>query len=164
MKVILVRFLQFVPKDVLMEKRMKKIFILTLVIVIMLSGCKVIPEGSLFSPKSIAPEIVPGITRVEGTLLNLKSAPLKQVAVHFAQVYRENGKAAFLYDAGSSPSALTNKQGEFTFEELPAGEYVVIIGDPMTSYRILPDDKGESRVVIAQGGQTLDLGEMIIDQ
>ena len=142
---------------------MKKLFFLTFVFIIMLSGCKVIPEGKLFNPKSIAPKIVPGVTRVEGSLLNLKSSPLKQVAVHFAQVYRENGKAAFLYDAGSSPSVLTNKKGEFSFEELPAGEYVVIIGDPMTSYRILLDDKGESQVVIAQGGQTLDLGEMIID-
>ncbi len=143
---------------------MKKLTILSVIILILLSGCRVISGDSLFSSKSIAPKIVPGVTQVEGVLVNLQKSPLKEVAVHFAQVYRDKGKAAFLYDAGTSPSVLTDKQGKFSLAELPAGEYVMIIGDPMTSYRILPDEKGESRVILAQGGQTLDFGELVIDQ
>jgi len=143
---------------------MKKKILLLLCMAILLSGCRVITEDSPFDSKSAAPKIVPGTALVDGTLLNINSAPIKETAVHFAQVYREKGKAAFLYDAGSSPSTMTDKKGNFSLAELAAGEYVVIVGDPMTSYRILLDENGESRVIVAQGGQTVNLGELIVDK
>jgi hypothetical protein len=59
---------------------------------------------------------------------------------------------------------MTDKKGNFSLAELAAGEYIVIVGDPMTSYRILLDENGESRVIVAQGGQTINLGELIVDK
>lgn len=143
---------------------MKTKLLIILLFVMFLPGCKVVTEKSPFDAKSVAPKITPGVAYVDGTLLNINRNPLKQTAIHFAQVFRENGKAAFLYDAGSSPSALSDKNGQFSIAELPAGEYVAIIGDPMTSYRILLDENGESRVILAQGGQTINLGDLLIDK
>jgi hypothetical protein len=141
---------------------MKKILLLSMMLSILLSGCHVISEAEGIVAKQSAPKIIPGVVTIVGTLLGTDEEPVSKMPVHFAQVFREKGKAAFLYDAGASPSAVTGKDGSFSMTDIQSGEYVMIIGDPMVSYEIIKDDSGEPVVIVAQGGETLDLGNVII--
>lgn len=141
---------------------MKKILFLSMILSILLSGCHVISEAEGIVAKQSAPKIIPGVVTIVGTLLGTDEEPVSKTPVHFAQVFREKGKAAFLFDAGASPSTVTGKDGSFLIADIQSGEYVLIIGDPMVSYEIIEDDSGEPFVIVAQGGETLDLGNVLM--
>ncbi len=139
---------------------MKKILFIFVILSILLSGCHVISEAEGIVSKQSAPKIVPGVVTVEGTLIKSDEEPAAKMPVHFALVYRDKGKAAFVFDAGASPSAVTDKNGYFTISDMESGEYVMIVGDPMVSYEIIKDDNGEPTVFVAQGGESLKLGNV----
>lgn len=137
---------------------MKRAAIILLIISSLLAGCHVITEDQAISAKSAAPKIVPGVTSVTGTVLGTENKPVAGTPIHFAQVFRENDSAAFLFDAGNSPSVISGEDGSFTIGDLAAGEYVLVVGDPMSTYAILSEVDGSPKVLVAQGGETLDMG------
>lgn len=141
---------------------MKNILVISLIVSLLLSGCHVISEAEGIAAKQSAPKIIPGVVTIVGTVIGSDEQPVSKMPVHFAQVYRDKGKAAFLFDAGASPSTMTGKDGSFSIVDMQSGEYVMIVGDPMVSYEIIKDDSGEPIVYIAQGGETLDLGRVLI--
>jgi hypothetical protein len=141
---------------------MKKKIIFLIVAVFFLAGCHVVSEDQKASAKSVAPKIIPGTANVSGILLNSTGSPLENVDIHFAQVYRKDKSAAFLFDSGNSPSTITGKDGSFSFKELAAGEYVLVVGNPNSSYVIVKDDNGTQKVIVAQGGDVVDLGSIMV--
>ncbi len=142
---------------------MKKVLFLCIIFSILLTGCHVVSDVEGIMSKQSAPKIIPGVAVITGTLASAEGSSLPQMPVHFAQVFRQDGKAAFLYDTGSSPSVITDKQGFFEIGEVTAGEYLLIIGDPMTDYKFYQDNTGEPIVIIAQGGETVDLGTIEVN-
>jgi hypothetical protein len=141
---------------------MKKRLLLIIIAVFLLAGCHVVSEDQNTSTKSITPKIASETTKVSGILLNSSKKPLAKVDIHFAQVYRQKKSAAFLFDSGNSPSTITGIDGSFSIKDLAAGEYVLIVGNPTSKYVILKGDDGTQKVIVAQGGEALDLGSMIV--
>jgi hypothetical protein len=144
---------------------MKRIItIIGILMVLLLAGCHVVAEGQTISTtKNAAPKIVGGVSTMNGAILNSQNQPIQSVPVHFAQVYREKGSAAFLFDAANSPSVVSGTDGSFSISNLDAGEYVIVVGDPMSDYAIVAETDGTPRVVVAQGGETMDLGLLSVN-
>lgn len=141
---------------------MKRITFLASIIALCLAGCHVVGSGKEISPKSVEPKIVPGVTTVSGMIISQDDKPIAGTPVHFAQVYREDGSAAFLYDASNSPSVISGENGDFNITELTAGEYVIVVGDPMSTYSIVSDEDGTPRVFVVQGSEPLVLQEVTV--
>jgi hypothetical protein len=140
------------------------ITIIGILVVFLLAGCHVIAEGQTISTsRSAAPKIVGGVSTMNGAILNAQNQPIQSAAVHFAQVYRDKGSAAFLFDASNSPSVVSGPDGSFSISNLDAGEYVIVVGDPMSDYAIVSEADGTPKVVVAQGGGTIDLGLLSVN-
>ena len=137
---------------------MKKSLIWMFFILFLLTSCSVTGSKSKeIQPVPETKSVVDG-TQATGRLLNTKKKAVQGASIYLAQVYRQDGKAAFLLDSGNSPSAKTDKKGNFSINDVTAGEYVLVIGNPMSKYQILSNDKNEPVVFTIEGGKANDLG------
>jgi len=112
-------------------------------------------------PSAIAPN--PGTTTVKGRLVSATSGkPFSNEYVALAEVHRnEQGVAAFGLNTRSSPQTSSDENGNFIFKDIPAGEYVVVVGDPMTKSMVLNDlTTGNAKVWNPQADQVLEIGEL----
>lgn len=141
---------------------MKRLGMLVILCAILLSGCHVVSQEAEFASKEYGPKVIAGPGTVHGMLVAADQKPIAGTAVHFAQVFRSEDSAAFLYDAGNSPSVLSADDGTFSMANLEAGEYVVVIGDPMTNYQIITDDGTNPKVFVVQGGESLEIGPLAV--
>lgn len=123
--------------------------------------------GSMSSPLTspVARELVAvpvpaaGKATVTGVIVSATTgAPYARTSIHLAEVYRQNGEAAYILNTASSPSTLTNDSGQFIAKDIPAREYVIVIGEPNASYAILNEPNGQAKVWNAEGGKVLDVG------
>jgi len=93
-----------------------------------------------------------------GILSEAAGKPLARISIHLAEVYRQNGEAAYILNTASSPSTLTNDAGQFIAKDIPAREYVIVIGEPNSSYAILNEPSGQAKVWDAAVDRILDVG------
>lgn len=127
----------------------------------LVAGCHVVPAGYSISKKAASPKILPGFGGITGVVTQGEDdQPLEAKSIHLAAVYRSNKNAAYIYDAANSPSTVTNENGEFSFSAIPSGEYVIVLGDQMTSPQIVSDDQGKARVWIIQPDQITDTDQI----
>jgi hypothetical protein len=92
--------------------------------------------------------------------------PLSNTTVRLAQVYWNEGEAAFVIDGARSPGAITDESGVFVVPDITAQEYVLVIGNLETGdYVIIPDerDSNKARVWNAEEGEVLDMGEIVVE-
>ena len=139
---------------------MKKRMILLLSIVcLLLSGCHVISENNNIFGKSAIPKILPGQGGIVGrVVVDQADTPNPGIPVHLAEVFRNNGEAAYIIDASNSPSSITDEIGQFSFSLIPTGEYVIIIGDLLDKQQIVTNDKEKAQDWIIQPDQITDAG------
>ncbi len=105
------------------------------------------------------PSPAAGKSTVTGVILNaVTGLPMTRVSVYLAEVYRQNGEAAYILDTASSPSTLTNASGQFIAQNIPAREYVIVVGDPNAAYVVLNEANGQAKVWNAAVGEVLDVG------
>ena len=104
-------------------------------------------------------------TTVTGIVLSEKNnSPIVNVPIFLAEVYYEGGQGAFVLDGASSPYTTSDSTGRFAFVDIPAGDYVVVIGNPeVTDYEIVLDETGKAQVWTANPGEILDLKEIRVD-
>ena len=86
--------------------------------------------------------------------------PTQVTPVHLAEVFRSNNKAAYIIDTSNSLSSITNEVGKFSFSLIPTGEYVIIIGDPLSEHLIVMDESGKAKDLIVQPDQIVDAGSI----
>lgn len=141
---------------------MKKYIPVLFLAVFVLTGCHVISPNSEISSKQAEPKRVEGVATVHGMLVDAQNNPVPGKAVHFAQVFRSSDSAAFVYDAGNSPSVISGDDGSFNIINLNGGEYVLVIGDPMTNYNIISQENGEPKVIEVQGGENVEVGPLTV--
>jgi len=141
---------------------MKKLLLFSLLTVLLLSGCHVSEDLNVEPVQSSEQKAVTSEVGVSGRLLSIKGKPLTGTTVSLAQVYRQKGKAAFVLDSGNSPSAITDKKGSFSFKNIPAGEYILVIGNTMSSYHIYSMTEGEPEVFVVEPGKDLKIGTLKI--
>lgn len=104
-------------------------------------------------------------TTVVGRVINpSNSNAYSQTEVQLAPVIRnEKNEAAFVLDVGRSPSTVTRDDGSFALENIPAQEYVIVVGDVYGAYKILLGDDQVTRVINPEVGKKLDLGTIEVD-
>jgi len=99
-----------------------------------------------------------GVSTVTGVILSENGLPLDGISVHLAEVFRQGGEAAYILNTATSPSTITDRAGQFAVLNIPAREYVIVIGDPSARYAILTEADGRAKVWNAEPGKILDIG------
>jgi hypothetical protein len=139
----------------------KQQMIVFIILAFLVSSC-----GSLTPSKE--PERTPpsapkaGMATIIGRVVSRDSGePIVGKTVWLAEVYRQGEEGAFVLDEAFSPTALPDENGYFIFENVPAKEYVIVIGNYNAEYDI-PEESGTTRPMIfnLQAGNILDVGEI----
>ena len=87
--------------------------------------------------------------------------PMANEIVRLAEVFREGDKGTFVFDIAFSPGTRTDKSGYFILENIPAMEYVLVIGDYYQAYDIIEEGStGIAKVWNAEAGKILDMGDI----
>lgn len=141
-----------------MTMPLKKMFIF-LLISLALTGC----QNNVSITKEI-PTPAMGKSTVVGRLFSESNNKiLVGTVVRLAEVYRQNGKGAFLLDAAASPGAVTDQEGYFIFTNVDAKEYVLVVGDPMISYVIVSGADGQAKVWKTEAQKILNVGDIYVN-
>ena len=107
---------------------------------------------------TIIPSPEAGKASVTGRVLNSSGEPVSNTSVRLAEVYpNEEGDAAFALDEAFSPAALTDNQGFFLFNNIPAGEYVLFVGSINTEFMIIQNSDGSAVVYNALPDEILEI-------
>lgn len=121
-----------------------------------------VPESLPAPSTDIVVEVIqpqPERTTITGVVLSERTdLPIMNVPVSLAEVFREGESAAYVLDGAQSPLAYTDKTGVFAFNNIPPGEYVVVIGNvEINDYIILTEPSGQAKVWTATPGNILNL-------
>jgi hypothetical protein len=84
--------------------------------------------------------------------------PMADTLVRLAEVVRSGDEGAYVLDQAFSPGARTDNDGYFIFENIPAMEYVLIVGDVQHSFKVIENEDKKPRVWNALADQILDVG------
>jgi hypothetical protein len=139
-------------------------FSIILAVSYLLLACQVSAPGAAFvspppPPATSVPPPAAGKATVVGQVLSLNSrAPLANIPVRLAEVYRQGDQAAMVLDGAFSPGDITDDQGQFVIEDVAPGEYVIIVGDVTAEYEVIAEPPGKARVWELASDQVLNAG------
>ena len=139
--------------------------VLLIVLILLLSiftstGC----QEQVQEPETTVPLPDDGFANVLGKVNTTLREDLAGIAVRLAGVYRtDSGEGVYALDIASSPFTETDENGDFLFENIEAGEYVLFFGDPITKHQIITDQNGEAKIWEIKPNENNDLGEVDID-
>ncbi len=109
---------------------------------------------------------------VTGILLSSKNnTPLTDTVVRLAEVYysdnvqaEEKTGGVYALDNAFSPSAITDSEGHFTFTDIEARDYVLMVGDIFGNWALaLNETKEKPEVWSAVERSITDIGEIYVD-
>jgi len=148
---------------------------------LVLAGCNAAPKPlnspvvaapvshALVSPVSGKPAApTQGMTTVTGIAISgVTKRPLVGSPVYLAEVFRRPGdppdaEGGFLLDVSHSPSAITDTTGRFSFINIPAKEYVMVIGDPYSTSEVVPKEDGKPRLFLTKPDNLMDVGKITV--
>lgn len=127
------------------------------------------PTPFVFPQDMTSVTVAPGRAVAIGRLLSLDHQPLSDTVVRLAEVYyadensKDSSTGAYALDNAFSPSAITNDNGFFIFQDIEPRDYVVFVGDFMTNYTIEVDDQGYPRMRTVAADQINDFGAVVVD-
>ena len=108
------------------------------------------------------PDSTPDMGIIFGSLFSLDlNEPIAFTRTYVANKVPVEGSDEFIFSIqeNSSPQFQTNALGEFIIQNIPPGEYVLIMVTPINTLPIL-NAEGEEIEITIQGGELLDLGEV----
>jgi hypothetical protein len=96
---------------------------------------------------------------------NITNQPLGNTIVRLAEVVRQNDQAAFVLDTAFSPGTISDENGNFTIMNVPAQEYVIVVGNVeiYQGYEILQDASGKANTYTVTAGEILDVGDLRVN-
>lgn len=105
---------------------------------------------------------------VTGVLLRQEDSSIEPVAnriLSLGQVlYDDAGQPTLVKLESSTPlRTVTDINGKFVFQEVPIGEYVLVYDRIHDAYMLNDPETGGDFVFRAEGGQILDLGELVYE-
>jgi hypothetical protein len=86
--------------------------------------------------------------------------------IRLAEVYRESEgseEGAYVLDLAFSPGTRSDEMGYFVFDNIPANEYVIVVGDVNGDYAIIREEDGRARVWNAEVDNVLNVGVVKVD-
>lgn len=128
------------------------------------------PISPLALDSSAAPEA--GKATLKGRLIDLATgAPLRNQNVSLPAVLCAPGVAEedkreqcfYMVDEAFDPSALTDDDGNFVFQNIQAGEYVMLVGSLMTENVILKDELNQPIIWEAITDTVVALGDIVVE-
>lgn len=129
-----------------------------LILVLFVAACKNdTPSEMLPSPK-------PDLSIIHGKVLSKDGSPLQNTSVRLADVYRgEDNDGAFALDEAFSPSALSDENGNFVFNNIKPGEYVLFFGSINSNYMIVANKDGSAVVFKVSPNEVLKIEPISVD-
>ena len=147
---------------------MVKLWSVILLAALLLSACAQSLTSAPAAP--VTPPAPPqqDLATLTGRLVDKETgAPRADTIVRLAEVYRgEDGKGGnFILNMYSSPGALTDANGYFIFENIPAVEYVASVGtgDNVFEYDVIEGLDGNPQAIMALANQVIDIGVIKTD-
>jgi hypothetical protein len=145
-------------------------FIVLIVFLFLFTACTktatptINPEVLVTPTPPPAPES--GKASVVGQVMHTDGYPMVHTIVRLADVARgaEGKGGAFILDLARSPGTFTDQEGYFNFQNVKAGEYVIVIGDVEITgiYEIIPDTDGKAKVWNLTADQVTDVGVLTV--
>lgn len=141
---------------------MKKTWIgLIFIFLFIITSCQ-----SVFKPSNTNELFLPssGKSIIFGKLIYDNNEPHAGLVVRLAEVYQdENGRGAFVLDDAHSPKTITDKNGVFTFNDIPPGEYVLFVGELNSNYEVISDINNTPIIYSVTSDEALELEPLIIE-
>jgi hypothetical protein len=101
---------------------------------------------------------------VTGRVLSEDGNPVEEgTIVRLAETYYDGEDGAYALDESRSPGANTDAAGYFIFSDIPAREYVLIVGNIYAVYEVVSKPSGLPETYNAEPGKILNLGEIKVD-
>ena len=115
-----------------------------------------------------APSPQPGLATVAGRfLVESTGAPLEDTVVRLAEVYyadeNSDKKGVYVLDDAFSPSAMTDKNGVFVFENVEPKDYVLIVGDIHVHYVVVSNPDNTPKVWKVLPDRVTNVGDITVD-
>ena len=89
--------------------------------------------------------------------------PIAEVPVQLAEVYYEGDAGAFVLDTAQSPTTYTDGEGRFVFVDIPAQDYVIVIGNAeIGDYMIVAENNNQAKIWSTVAGEILDTGDHFV--
>lgn len=143
-------------------------YLFLILFLMLLSACQSAPTAT----STTAPEITESVQLegdfggVRGVIISdITNEPIEGIIVRLAEVIRQGDQSAYVLDQAFSPGATTQAGGVFQIDNAPAGEYVMVVGNPeiFNGHEILQDNSGTSIKYMVATGEWLDVGEIRVD-
>jgi hypothetical protein len=117
--------------------------------------------GSIASKVTLTPSKTAVVGKVN-TSFTGKVKPLANTAVRLAKVFwnSDQSDGAYVLEGGTSPSTITNKNGEFVFENIEPADYVVVVGNAEGDFEIISAADGKAKIFKAEPDKILDIGTL----
>ena len=129
-----------------------------LILVLFMTACKT------DTPSAMIPSPEPDLATIHGRVLSKEGSPLKNTSVRLADVYRgEDNDGAFALDAAFSPSALSDENGNYIFNNINPGEYVLFFGSINSNYMIVANEDGSAIVYKVSANEVLEIEPISVD-
>ncbi len=110
-----------------------------------------------------SPLITPGPDQgaITGQLIDDRnSQPAAQTAVYLEHSVDHNVPPVLYGPLNNQPLTTTDNHGNFTFNHIPPGEYVLIIYSPMDIWYYQKPD-GKAILIEVKPGEVVDLGQIV---
>ncbi|GAB4496601.1 MAG: hypothetical protein OHK0052_06770 [Anaerolineales bacterium] len=159
-----------------MQISVKKIHLSILLLLLLLTAACSTNNAPTPTPTRIPPAsiVIPmpqnGRATVSGFLISThNNQPLQDVVVRLAEVYYPNNDPTnkedgiYTLDNAFSPSAITDPDGRFIFENIEPRDYVIFIGDISVKYTIINTEDNKPRVWNVKPDKITDFGEILTD-
>jgi hypothetical protein len=150
---------------------MKRLLVITILLMLLiLIAC------SKTTSTSINPEVLVTVTpppppqngtaTVTGRVMQNQGYPMSDTIVRLADVARgaEGRGGAYILDTAHSPGTWTDKEGFFSFVNVKAGEYVIVVGDVEDTgiYEIVNETNGQAKVWNIPIDKVTDVGVLTV--
>jgi hypothetical protein len=153
-----------------MRRHYLVILLCVLTLTLSLASCHKIVQDSKSNSSTLTPNpsVVStpetGKASVAGWVIqDVNAKPYSNGYVNLAKVYRNKtspNDGAFVLDSAHSPGTPTYADGTFLFENIDAGEYVLVVGSPDGKTEIYRGEDGKPKVWKVVADSVLDVGEI----
>lgn len=135
----------------------KTLLIFALLLMFLVSGCSSTQARDPKMPNTAKPEA--GKATVVGQVLDKESGePIFDVEVWLAETVRQADQGAYVLDIAFSPGDMTDENGYFAVENVPAMEYVIVVGNPYEFYTVIPNEENKPKTWNVAADNILDVG------